>query len=472
MQARGGDQELTETARQRTMGLSRYDAAVYALMVGLGEAYFLADAVRLGARPAEIALLVGLPLAVGAGGPILALRLLGLLGRPIVIWAAVGQAAMLFLLAGLTAAGVATVHLLIALSMAYQVCAQAAGTAWSSWFGDLVPADVRGRYFASRNRGAYAGTLIGLVLAGLVLSVIEPARAGIAGTRGGAGYAVVYALAGSCRCISVGLLGASHEGRFSGVPDHARVLRFLKTGRGFGAARLVLLIGLLHVATYLAAPFFGPYMLQQLEFTYLEYMAASACVVSAKVFALPVWGRQIDSHGAQRTLLLGALALAVVPLPWLYVRGLWPVLACQVLSGCAWSGFEVGHFSLLLELGYRRMRPTLFAAQSVVTGTAQLVGGLLGSALLIGFADPRLVFGISGVLRIAVALLLIRLLPRRASGGRSKRPVLRLAGFRGGAGIAQRPVDEPAEVAPGVSVNGFAQRERPLTRARTGSDQS
>jgi MFS family permease len=435
--------DLTASERRRAMRLSRFDAAVYAVMVGLGEAYFLADGVRLGASAAEIALLVGLPLALGACGPILALRLLRTLGRrkPVVVGGAAGQAAVLFLLAGLDAGGVTTARVLIAASVAYQVCAQAAGTAWSSWYGDLVPAAVRGRYFATRNRGAYAGTLFGLIAGGLLLSVLEPARAGVAGAAGGAGFAVAYAAAGACRCASVALLVASREGRFSGVPDRARVARFLRTQRGSGAWRLVLLVGALQVAVYVASPFFNPYMLAHLGFTYLEYMAASACLVVVKVLVLPLWGRAIDRGGARKTLLRGAALLALVPLPWIFVGELGGALFCLALSGSAWAGFEVGHFALLLELGYRRMRPTVFAAQSVVTGCAQLGGALIGGGLL-GLLDPRAVFGLSGGLRITVALLLIRLAPAGARAIGRVRPAFRVAGFRAGTGMAQRPVEE------------------------------
>ena len=423
------------------MQLSRVDAFVYALMVGLGEAYFVADAVRLGAGASEIALLVGLPLAVGAAGPIVALRLLARMGRrkPLVVGAAAAQAVTLLVLAALSAAGATTTGLLVGISTAYQICAQAAGTGWSSWFGDLVPAAERGRYFATRNRGAYAGTLVGLVSAGVILSGFEPARAGVAQAAGGTGFALAYLLAGLFRSISVGLLAASREGRFSGMPGRARVARFLRTGRGTSAWRLVILVGLLYVAVYVASPFFNPYMLQELEFSYLEYMAASAGLVVIKVLVLPFWGRSIDRAGARWTLARGALILALVPLPWVFARDIWAVLLCEALSGFAWSGFEVGHFSLVLELGYRRMRPTIFAVQSVVTGVAQLAGGLLGS-LLLTVVDTRGLFAISGGLRLLVVVLLLRLVPRGVGTLVRTAPALRLAGFRPGTGMAQRPV--------------------------------
>lgn len=425
------------------MRLSRVDAVVYAVMVGLGEAYFLADAVRLGASATQIALLVGLPLAIGAVGPILALRLLARSGRrkPVVVGAAALQAAMLLALSALDATGAMTTAVLIVAATLYQTCAQTAGTAWSSWYGDLVPAAVRGRYFATRNRGAYAGTFVGLVVAGSILSQLEPARAGVASAGGGQGFALAYLLAGACRLVSVGLLAASREGRFTGLPNRARVGRFLVTQRGTSVWRLVLLVGLLQVPVYLSAPFFNPYMLEELAFTYVEYTVASAAILVVKVLVLPLWGGSIDRHGARLTLLRGALLLSLVPLPWIVAHDLWAVVLCQLLSGAAWSGFEVGHFTLLLELGYRRVRPTIFAAQAIVSGSAQLIGGLLGALVLSAAGDARSVFALSGVLRLAVVGLLIALLPRAAGRPERPRPVFRVSGFRPGPGLSQRPID-------------------------------
>ena len=441
--------DLSAEELRRSMGLSKLDALAYALMVGFGEAYFLADSVRLGATTTEIALLVGLPLALGGLGPVLALRLLGRFGRrkPIVVGGASIQALMLFMLAWLDGSGSATIRLLIGISIAYQVSAQCAGTAWSSWYGDLVPTPSRGRYFASRNRVAYAGTIIGLVGGGLLLSQFEHARAGIAGALGGNGFAIAYGVAGVFRCISVALLAASSEGHFLGMPNRARVGRFLRTQRGSDAWRLILLIGLLQVTVFLASAYFNPFMLEELEFTYVEYMIASAVVVGVKALVLPLWGRSIDRSGAKRTLIVGGLMLTMIPVPWIFVHGLFGVLLCQTLSGAAWAGFEVGHFSLLLELGYRRMRPSIFAAQSLVSGSAQLLGGLIGSLLLSAEFGARGVFALSSAMRIVVVVALIRFLLQSAPPVRRPRPQFRIIGFRPGTGLAQRPIEEPATYA-------------------------
>ena len=80
------------------MRLSLADALFCALMVGAGEVYFLADAVRLGATPLEQALVITIPLCVGTLGPLVSLALLGRFRRrkAVVVTGATAQALVLF----------------------------------------------------------------------------------------------------------------------------------------------------------------------------------------------------------------------------------------------------------------------------------------------------------------------------------------------------------------------------------------
>ena len=57
--------EPSSSMVDRALRMSIWEGVVWALMVGLGETYFIADAVRLGASPLELGLIVTLPLGAG-----------------------------------------------------------------------------------------------------------------------------------------------------------------------------------------------------------------------------------------------------------------------------------------------------------------------------------------------------------------------------------------------------------------------
>ncbi len=436
------------------MRLSLVEGLLYALMVGCGETYFLPNAIRLGATPLEQGLLISLPLFLGALGSLAALRALSRLRhrKGLTVIACVVQGSLLLLLGEACAQGVVGPALLIAAFCLHHVLGQAAGTAWSSWYGDLVPAEIRGRYFARRNRGVYLATFAGLVVGGLLLGRFEAGSAGtVAAGEGGAGFRVILTLSGGFRLLSAALLLFSPEPKFRGLSPPTRLLQFLRTERGSSAWRMLLVGAALQLVVYMGSPYFGPFMLEDLKFSYEAYMVSAAVVVGAKFVLLPVWGRLVDLHGARSVYAAAALLVAIVPLPWLWADGLGWVLPAQALSGLSWAAYEVAYFSLLLESSYKTTRPHAFAAQNVLNGTGQLLGSLLGAALVAGpERDFRLLFLLTLIGRLAVAVVVPRVIPPRAGAPAVGRGaiLLRVIGIRAHGGVVHRPLDAQSEDKP------------------------
>ena len=435
------------------MRLSLADALFYALMVGAGEVYFLADAVRLGATPLQQALVITVPLFIGTLGPLMALAFLGRFRRrkPVVVSAAAAQALTLLSIVAIDLRGSLSPNLLIALASAYQVFSQAAGTAWASWYGDVVPARIRGRYFATRNRIAQVATSVSLLLAGLSLQRLEPGSAGsVAAGAGGLGYAVTFGAAALFRMVSVLLLAASPEPAAELITNRHETLSFARSSEALPVRRILAFAATLQLSVYLASPYFGPFMLDELKLSYTQYMAGSVAVVLLKFASLPSWGRLVDRYGARAVFLLAAVLVALVPLPWLWTRGIAMVIIAQSFSGLSWGGHELSQFSLLLESSPTRSRLHVFAMMSMLTGFAQLLGSLLGGWLLAA-VDRRfaVLFIVSAASRLAIAMTAPRWIPAQigARGIGRRRLFLRLLGFRASGGMESRPmpVDEQTE---------------------------
>ena len=427
------------------MRLGVVEGVCWAVMFGFGETYFLANALRLGASTLEQALVVTLPLALGAIGPLIALRLLyrAPRRRPVVVSLAALQSAVLLAMAGSDAAGALSPARLIALSCLYQMCSQGSNTAWSSWYGDLVPPELRGRYFARRNRAVHISTAVAVLAAGLLLQRLEPSEI-IQAAGSGAGFQVILVLAAIARAWSAALLARSPEPAFRGVAGPRRTASFLRTDRGSAAWRLLAFGAAVQLGTYVASPYFVPFMLQELRLTYFEYTMATLMVVAAKSIFLPAWGRVVDGHGPRAVYPLAALLTALIPIPFIFSQGIVLVLVGQMLSGMAWAGYELSFFSLMLESSYRRTRMPMVAAQNIFNGMAQLAGGLLGALLLGASGSRRLVFTASVGARMVLSLLAPFLLIRLLGESRPRRSelLLRVIGLRPDTGLVHRPIVE------------------------------
>lgn len=438
--------KTSDPLRSPTLRRSLIEAACFALMVGLGETFFIAAAVRVGASAFQLGIVVGLPLAaggLGAMGSVLLLRRFGA-RKPVVLGAVGIQIAALIAIAWSALSGVLDAALLIALVCLYQSCAMVAGTAWNSWFADLVPAEIRGRYFATRQRTVAFATCLGLLGGGLSLQWLEGGSQAVDGPL--RGFALLFTLAAVARIGSFALLLRSDEPRHATLAGFARLRSFTRTEVGHTALRLVLLGAALQFVTYLASPFFVPFMLQGLGFSYLEYTTATLAVVIAKMALLPRWGRLVDEFEPRRAYPLAAVFVAVVPLPWLWANGLGWVLLAQMMSGFAWASYEVSFLTLLLDSTKRRTRPHMFAMHTLANGTAQFAGALLGGmALAAASGNFRFVFGLSMVLRLIVVLSIRAAAPGLRLEPRARRTLaLRLVGFRVHGGFSVRPVTSEA----------------------------
>jgi len=432
--------------RERAMSLSLLEAVFYAIMVGAGEGYFLADAVRLGATNVQMGLVVSLPLFVGGLGPLAAIAFAtrGWRRKPLVVAGASVQAASLAMIAFGDAFAALTPGRLIALVCLHQVCSQAGGTAWSSWFGAVVPAEVRGRYFSRRSLRVQVATMLAMLGAGVGLHFIEPESAGkVIKGAGGLGFVFAFGVAAVSRAVSALLLAFSPEPPVELETKHFR-LRMLASSPSAASARRLLLVGAaLQFAVYLSSPYFGSYMLDHLHLSYIEYTVGSLAVVVAKVASMPSWGRVIDTHNPRSVFLLAIVLVALIPLPWLWANGLAWVVVAQCLSGFAWGGHEISQLSLYLDVSRSAIRQHVFALQSFLQGTTQLLGTLAGG-LLLGWFTGRywLLFLVSAVIRALVALAAPKLLEHvQVPNERAHRLLLRVIGLRASGGLVHRAVD-------------------------------
>ncbi|MFG0316154.1 MAG: hypothetical protein ACF8XB_02680 [Planctomycetota bacterium JB042] len=418
----------------RSLRLALVEGAFFALMVGFAETYFVAAAVSHGASAFAIGMLVGLPLALGGVAAAMSVRRLQRLPRrrgPIVLLVA-AQATVLMLLAVAEWTGRSGAGAVVVAACVHHVLGQVSGVLWSSWYGDLVPEEERGRYFARRARLVHTVTFAAVVAGGLSLDAVA--------SSGAAGFAVLFAVAAVVRAVSASLLLASPEPE----PGH-RSIDASSAPLPPPARRLLALSGLLAFTVYLASPFFTPYMLTALAFDYRWFMAASAIQVAAKVVALRAWGPAVDARGPEAVYRVAALLVALIPLPWLFVEGHVGVLAVQTFSGVAWAAHEIGLLGLLLGQAPPHTRARMFARHSLVNGSSQLAGAAVGAAVFSLASDGwTAIFAASLVLRAAVALAAPWLLPPPTAAPRG-RLALRMVGFRPSGGVSHRPIEEAEE---------------------------
>ncbi len=400
---------------RRDLAIGTIDAVAYSVMVGCGEMYVAPFVLALGLGPLVAGLVASVPLLVGAlvqlAAPLAVPRVGG--KRRWVVFCTAVQAASLLPLAWWAVQGRADAWQLLAAVSVYWSAGMAAAPSWTAWTATLVPARVRTAYFAQRNRLGQVAVLVAFVAGGLVLRAEATRQAALAG------FALLFTAAAVARLVSSACLWACREPRrqwrerAATVPAtiRARVaagLRDLRTGSG---GRVVAFLCCFAFGAQFAAPYFTPYMLEALGFSYGQYLLVFAAGVLVKAVFLPAIGRLGSRLGSGR--LLGLASFAIVPLAllWLPSSDVRWLVAVQFVAGTCWAAYELSVALLLFELAGDRDRGGMVSVYSLGLAVATVGGATCGGLLLRACGETPTAYGIVFAASCVLRGLALPLLP-------------------------------------------------------------
>jgi MFS family permease len=378
-------------------------------MAGLTQNYITPFALALKATSVQIGLLSSIPNLATAFSQLAAPGLVEKTGsRKSMILPAVLAHAVLWLLVfslPFFFRGI-SVWLLIGLITGSTVADALVNPAWGSMMADLVHEDIRGRYFSFRRRIMTFTTLVFSLIAGSLLQILT--------NNVFSGFAIIFAGAMVCRSSSLYFLSRMYEPPMTRRrSDDGGLLRMVANLPRSNIGRFSIFIGLINCAVMISGPFFSVYMLRDLKLDYLTYTLISVSSTIATVIALPYWGRRADRAGNLRIIKLTAWMLPAVPLLWLASVNPWYLMAANMFSGIAWSGFDLASSNFVYDASDQANRTRQLAVFNCVATVAASIG-----AAASGYIAPRLpellgyqlrtLFVVSGALRAVVVLLALR----------------------------------------------------------------
>ena len=426
---------LSGVATRRGMRLwnvsAAFSAAYSAITMG---AYSTGYALYLGASDAQIGFLAAAPAwaqVVQMFSPILIER--SQRRKPLCIASyAAGYAMWLpialipfVLIGGATAFRPWAMIILVALSGAVMALAAPAGT---SWFTDLVPPEVRGRFVARQQSIVAAVGLAASIAAGRYMDAFP-------GARQQTGFVSLFMAAVVLALVSVGA--------WAGVPEPAKrgarrgsVMSFLTLPfRNTQFRNLTLFVSARSFSVMVAGPFFAVYMLRTLEIPYGQIAILAALATVATMAANPFWGYLADRFGYKPLLSISSLGIALTPLPWFFATkaNYWfTVSAVQIWAGVMSAGIIVSQFNLMIKTAPAENRSIYLGAHAALASVASALGSMLGGLLaglfarlgpfeLLGYPITNLqcVFLVSSLLRFLDSSLLTLVKEEREVAARS-----------------------------------------------------
>lgn len=400
---------LKDERIKNSLVYSILDGTFYASMIGFGESFISAFAVFLKATNIQLGLLSSLPQMIGSFSQLFSNRLIKLFNsRKKLVCAFVFLQALMYLPIMLVFFfGTLRVYHLIFFVSIYWLFGMILGPAWSSWMGDIVPENRRGAYFGLRNKITGFASFFSFLIAGYILQRYAD------GTNVQyIGFVIIFLLALMSRIVSFIFLTKKYEPKYEVVKESEfSFFDFIKHVRETNYGLFVIFLCLMNFSVYLAAPFFTPYMLNDLRMSYLSFTIVIAAAMIMKIFSMPVWGRVSDRFGTKKVLKLSSFLMPIVPVLWIFSDNIIYLILIQMYSGFIWAGFELASFNFIFDTTSAPKRATCIAYYNVLNGSAIFLGALIGGLIIkynsVFLSNYFLVFLISGVLRYVVSIILI-----------------------------------------------------------------
>ena len=335
----------TDHCYHKNMFALYLDALLYAFMVGAGETYFITYAIHLGHSELVAGLIGTLPIVIGGfiqlQAPLLLNRFQSYKGFTATF--AFVQVLSFLALILLKEQVRESVPFLFTLIIVYWGAGLIISPAWSTWVCELLGVDRVRNFFSTRSILTSVGALVGLVVGGVLLNYKEN------GFRVDS-FLILFALSGLARLFSVAAI-LSHQS----IPFRTSPIKFINPfntslkSNSPETYQFITFTSFFKIGVFFSASFFAPYMLVQLEFTFLQYMYTLVAAYIGRVLASQYLRKNISRFEINKLYRLSAFVITFIPVLWVGIKSLGYLIFLEVLAGVAWGVFEVCFYVTLFE---------------------------------------------------------------------------------------------------------------------------
>lgn len=415
---------------------SYIDVLFWSIMVGVGESYISAFTLSYGFSERYSGLVVVLPLGFASIVQIYSGKLFRFFRRRkfLVAFCTFMQAACLILLLYQPDVSRGSKEGLIFLLTGYWFFGLAAGPPWNAWIVSIVPKEHIRNFFAKRGVINQIVLILALMSAGLWLSK---------GSGSVDFFTHLFAIAGFARLLStVALLFLPHEQTIIEYTPSSDWKGFCRWIRNRNVIGIILLVGTFRLGVAVGSPYFTPFFLKKMNFSYTAYMLAILAPFFSRGLFFQFAERILDKIGIQKTLFFNLAIIASLPFFWTFEPHLGWLLVFQLLSGIGWGGFEYALLFRQIEDFDKEERSRVLSWTNFIIGLSTIVGVIIGSEFL--GREPSIetykhLFYLSSFMR-TLPIFMVFLIDWKSIRMASRKYFVRIVGVRANKGPEVRPI--------------------------------
>ncbi len=348
--------------------LSYIDALFFAILVGGGETYFTAYSLSLDHGELKAGLIATLPMAFGGVLQLLTPLIVNKIQR-YRIWVYFSALVQSLLLLLPLIYHELSYPIFFGLVCLYWALFFSSSSVWSAWMSQAIGASDYVNFFSKRNAFIYTGTLLGMVISGIILNQTN-------------NFKIIFLMALICRLISCLAIYLKDDYGIDFRPMTTLNKGFFKEIKNYSNMHSVTTFILFFRGTvFIAAPFFTPYMFEVLKFNYFQYMTIISANFVGRVIVMRLVKGVLNEKNIRLFFMLSAIGVAILPIVWIIYPHYYYLLFIEIFSGIVWGLFE-----LIFLLKVFQKIPTekngtynisLNLYNSLMIAFASLVGGLI-----------------------------------------------------------------------------------------------
>jgi MFS family permease len=305
---------------------------------------------------------------------------------------------------------------------------------YNSLLGDILKKESRGKVLGKINYIAGAISFVSTLIFGYLLklfNVFDPIL----------GFTIVFFIAFISRSISSLIKTKFHDPEMSINLEKRSIRKFIKELKGTYLSKFLIFNGLYRFGVGVSASFFVIYMLNTLKLGYFTYTLLSSASVISSFLIVNRWGSRLDKKGSKSMIEMSSFMIPIIPLLWVIIKNPIGLFFIQLLSGAAWSGFNLAISNFIMDETNSKNRLLFNSIFEFFKGIMTFLGSLFGILLVNILSNENMaltyttIFAISGVIRLAVAGYYIPQIVTHKTKGKFKGPMTkRIVGYDSGQG--------------------------------------
>ncbi|MEJ5306746.1 MAG: MFS transporter [candidate division WOR-3 bacterium] len=297
---------------------------------------------------------------------------------------------------------------------------------WIAWISDMIPIDIRGRFFSRRSQilmvvGLLTGYIFSILFDFLTKNDAKILKSFSIFKEHNVSYVFLFIFLVATVMGIIGVKILNNQPEKEKEIEKESIKEFLTSPfKDKNFIRFLIYNVWWMLAVGVGAPFWQPFMLKNLKMTLFEVQIYGTISTISALYFLRPWGVFIDKFGNRTAMRFALILGALNPLIWVFAteQTKWIIYFEAFTSGMMWSGANIVATNFVLSIAPDNKRQIYTAIQGTISGLAMMFSMMISSILIpkplaifhLNLSGEQVLFALTGILRLTaeIPLTLVR----------------------------------------------------------------